>query len=166
MENEKYYARQTSGKELYHYGVKGMKWGVRRYHNEDGSLTAAGKKHQARQYAKELNSLDKKQTAALSNVIRSDVKYMKRSASVDKYIDKHDSDPSQRNVDTLRKKREKMIAAAEKRDEYAKKYKQLDSESWDKIIKFANEGYTVNSKEVVRRTKKVSNTQQLFCPEL
>lgn len=30
--------------ELYHCGVKGMKWGVRRYQNKDGSLTAEGKK--------------------------------------------------------------------------------------------------------------------------
>lgn len=29
--------------ELYHHGVKGQKWGVRRYQNEDGSLTPAGK---------------------------------------------------------------------------------------------------------------------------
>lgn len=29
---------------LAHHGIKGMKWGVRRYQNEDGSLTAAGKK--------------------------------------------------------------------------------------------------------------------------
>ena len=28
-----------------HYGVKGMKWGVRRYQNEDGTLTDAGKQH-------------------------------------------------------------------------------------------------------------------------
>ena len=34
--------------ELYHHGVKGMKWGVRRYQNADGSLTNAGKKRQAR----------------------------------------------------------------------------------------------------------------------
>lgn len=31
---------------LEHHGILGMKWGVRRYQNKDGSLTAAGKKHQ------------------------------------------------------------------------------------------------------------------------
>lgn len=30
--------------ELYHHGVKGQKWGVRRYQNADETLTAAGKK--------------------------------------------------------------------------------------------------------------------------
>lgn len=34
-----------STKELYHYGVKGQKWGIRRYQNPDGSLTAEGKQH-------------------------------------------------------------------------------------------------------------------------
>ena len=30
--------------ELFHWGIRGMRWGVRRYQNKDGSLTAAGKK--------------------------------------------------------------------------------------------------------------------------
>lgn len=34
--------------ELYHHGTKGMRWGVRRYQNKDGSLTPAGQKRYAR----------------------------------------------------------------------------------------------------------------------
>lgn len=30
--------------QIWHWGVKGMKWGVRRYQNADGSLTDAGKR--------------------------------------------------------------------------------------------------------------------------
>ena len=39
---------------LCHWGVKGMKWGVRRYQNEDGSLTPAGiKRYATKGYAED-----------------------------------------------------------------------------------------------------------------
>lgn len=44
---ESYYAINTS-QSLYHPGVKGMRWGHRRYQNEDGSLTPAGREHYGR----------------------------------------------------------------------------------------------------------------------
>ena len=34
--------------ELYHFGIKGQKWGVRRFQNPDGTLTAKGKKRLAK----------------------------------------------------------------------------------------------------------------------
>ena len=39
--------------EIYHWGIKGMKWGVRRYQNKDGTLTPAGIKRYAKQDAEE-----------------------------------------------------------------------------------------------------------------
>ena len=37
-----------SSNELIHYGIRGMRWGVRRYQNKDGTLTKAGRKKMAK----------------------------------------------------------------------------------------------------------------------
>ena len=41
------------GTSLYHHGIKGQKWGIRRYQNPDGSLTNEGRKH----YGKIVNKM-------------------------------------------------------------------------------------------------------------
>jgi hypothetical protein len=47
--------------ELYHHGIKGQRWGVRRFQNYDGTLTAKGKAKElktAGQYKRALNRID------------------------------------------------------------------------------------------------------------
>jgi len=53
---------------LYHHGIKGQKWGVRRYQNDDGTLTPEGRARYGSstvegmsREAKQIYNLDKKQ---------------------------------------------------------------------------------------------------------
>lgn len=39
--------------ELYHFGILGMKWGIRRYQNKDGTLTEAGKRRYSKYFDEE-----------------------------------------------------------------------------------------------------------------
>lgn len=52
--------------ELYHFGIKGMKWGVRRYQNKDSSSTSVGKKRYSNDYA-EAKEISKKSVKEMSN---------------------------------------------------------------------------------------------------
>lgn len=65
---------------LYHHGVKGMKWGVRRYQNSDGTLTPAGKKRISKQYkkasTKATNKLNKQRAQLTVNAYNKAANYM------------------------------------------------------------------------------------------
>lgn len=60
---------------LMHHGVKGMRWGIRRYQNKDGSLTNAGKKHVSNY--KTARSLNRKVDQEARKLINSDPRLKK-----------------------------------------------------------------------------------------
>lgn len=68
---------------LYHSGVKGMKWGVRRYQKKDGTLTPAGKKRYS-----DKQSVGQKVKKVVSKRLEKDVKkVVRRNESYEKTTD-------------------------------------------------------------------------------
>lgn len=57
--------------DIWHYGIKGMKWGIRRYQNLDGTLTAAGKRRQKKEEKRQAKEA-RKQAKKADKAIRKD----------------------------------------------------------------------------------------------
>ena len=73
--------------ELYHWGIKGMKWGVRRYQNEDGTLTAAGKKRR-KNYSDETKSMSTDELRRKVNRMNNEQRYIDLTKSSSSPISK------------------------------------------------------------------------------
>lgn len=97
---------------LTHHGILGMKWGVRRYQNSDGSLTTAGKKR----YSGNIGDADTVSTKRLKSDIKASTKGVRYNFEMSKDL------ASKESVKTIAKSTqpdyEKLMAAG-------KKYRQL-----------------------------------------
>lgn len=70
--------------ELAHYGILGMKWGVRRYQNPDGTLTEAGKVRLDKKRARREARIRKRINRAHAREERRKKKFEKRKAQISK----------------------------------------------------------------------------------
>ena len=75
--------------ELAHYGILGMKWGIRRFQNKDGTLTAAGKTRYSNHLTKKDNKWVKKNSSKIMEKARK-----KSSKELVKYANELMKDPN------------------------------------------------------------------------
>lgn len=64
---------------LEHHGIKGQKWGIRRFQSKDGPLTSEGK----RRYSPEEKKAARKEYKASKKQWKSDMKQVRKDAKVD-----------------------------------------------------------------------------------
>lgn len=103
--------------ELYHHGIKGMKWGIRRFQTKDGALTKAGQKR----YNKEMEKLKAKKKE-LRNEERTKnkmAKLNKMKTDVDKLeAQKKANKKSDHPEETPEQKKERLLKSTDPKELY------------------------------------------------
>ena len=145
---------------LYHHGIKGQRWGVRRYQNEDGSLTSAGKKRNnvntnkiSRKEKKELKTLERylkrygAEVTSAANLSLIDSKDYERTAKLLNsgrlYVSaKFKTNLKDKTVDVIVGKNTLMKTRIENGNEFVSEF--VDSKlssNYDEFVKYYNSKY-------------------------
>lgn len=103
--------------ELYHYGKKGMKWGIRRYQNKDGTLTELGKKRMYREHfdmeGKDRNE-QKKYVADANRWVKEDMERSKKLADSSKQLTNDLKNANDRAIKNAKRKQMDLSQMSDK----------------------------------------------------
>lgn len=154
MEN---YTVADYGNEFYHDGVKGMRWGVRRYQNKDGSLTPEGKKRRRLGEVVHDHKVAKKRKAALEKARATKAANKEAEEKAKAEAEKRAKDVAAGKI-SAKKMTDQELQTALTRMQNEQKYKEalletrpmrkLMSQTWDKAIV---PGITEGGKELVKK---------------
>lgn len=149
--------------ELYHHGIKGQKWGVRRFQNKDGSLTNAGKRRQLKLQDK-LDKNVRKQTLADNKLLDLRAKNRTRwESKYDKKISKY-SGKNEAKVNKITNKKEKFLKEYDLDTKAIKTAQKIGNENHNKILKLkikAISDPSIKKSESYKQAKLWASSQKL-----
>lgn len=144
--------------ELYHHGTKGMKWGIRRFQNKDGSLKPAGKKRYNKEVAK-LKAEKKKLRNEISVQKKADkLRQLEKERDALKAQSKNlkktskDSATEDKLTETIEQKRERLLKSTDAKELYENRAILTTNELIDRINRIDTEA-KLNSRIVVEKQK-------------
>lgn len=138
---------------LVHHGIKGQKWGVRRFQNEDGSVTPAGAERYytgKRKYDKQIRKVEKYQNKIMSAreknrakmMSKFDKKLAKQQADLDSYKPIKNGLKDKKGRDILTKDDVKKATDALKEKINQTKQQQKEAaKNWDEASKTVEYGF-------------------------
>lgn len=145
--------------ELFHYGIKGQRWGIRRWQNEDGSLTPDGRKRYsgtygptdrgARHLQRDLNKFDKQQAYVIGD-------YEAYKQKANKYANKALNKMGKYGQEDKRAQK-----VSQKATKYLKKMldshshlEEMEKKTWQMMANAHTLGYDVSSTKIARDAHK------------